>query len=49
MEAPSRLFLRSRAALAPLAWELPPALTDHAATLRKLGLRCDSIIYVPEL
>jgi sacsin len=38
-EAPNRLFLRAPARLAPLAFELPSALTEHAGFLRRLGLR----------
>ena len=39
LEAPSRLFVRCAAALAPLAHELPSELAEHAGTLRRLGLR----------
>ena len=38
-EAPRRLWLRAPAQLAPLAFELPSSLTEHAGFLRKLGLR----------
>ena len=38
-EAPNRLFLRAPNRLAPLAFELPSALTEHAGFLRRLGLR----------
>ena len=41
MEAPSRLFLRSRTALAPLAYEAPAKLADRASILRTLGAKDD--------
>ena len=41
MEAPSRLFLRGRAALAPLAYEAPAKLADRASILRTLGAKDD--------
>jgi sacsin len=37
--APDRLFMRCRVDLAPLAYELPAALTQHAAVMRALGAR----------
>jgi sacsin len=36
---PSRLFVRCRVDLAPLAFELPPALAQYAGVMRALGAR----------
>ncbi len=36
---PSRLFLRLRSELAPIAFELPPSLTARTDVLRELGMK----------